>query len=387
MITSPTGNHKSKVLLKIFLLVIIAVFASFLSVMEVNAQGNWCDAPGDPSNIPDSCVNLGNPCGVYPPTACGADGVLTRCFDGTWHACGECCDENPVCGSGMCIRRYSSESGCNNVCSTGPCVNCGTTPGLPWCCPNPNPPPPNPTSPPAPPGGTPPPGTIPTPGPCRGPAWITAYYICNSDGTAQVTWDWEDVDQANTYFLEFDDAMPPPFQVSDIHYNTWFLARMTNPENPRTSRVRVWSWDPGSVCSGPSDWSPVVITSNSCPSESTVTPGGVLSSLLFCDQNGNPTNDPSLTGNIYTAIGCIPARNLQAFAAFILSWSVGIAGGITLILFSFASYLYITSAGNPKKIQAARELILAAVSGILLLIFSVFLLRLIGVDILRIPGF
>jgi hypothetical protein len=45
-----------------------------------------------------------------------------------------------------------------------------------------------------------------------------------------------------------------------------------------------------------------------------------------------------------------------------------------------------TSAGDPKKLQAGKELLTAAISGLLLLIFSVFILRIIGVEILNIPG-
>ena len=43
-----------------------------------------------------------------------------------------------------------------------------------------------------------------------------------------------------------------------------------------------------------------------------------------------------------------------------------------------------TSAGNPDKLRAGQELLTSAVSGLILLIFSVFILRTIGIDILGI---
>lgn len=88
-----------------------------------------------------------------------------------------------------------------------------------------------------------------------------------------------------------------------------------------------------------------------------------------------------------TAIGCIPASDSDQFIEWVLRWSFGIGGGIAFLLIIFSGFQIITSSGDPKRMQAGRELLTAAVSGLILLIFSVFILRLIGVDILGIPGF
>jgi hypothetical protein len=308
--------------------------------------------PGIVTAQPQSCGVYA--CGSCPaPSTCGPTGDQCCCFEGC--QCQNCDCSLPPTGQ---------PSSCPSVCYNSICSQPTNTP------------PPTPTPPP-----------LPTQGPCGGPDWIVANYVCNIDGTAQVTWDWDPVDQAYTYLLEYNDATSPPFQVSNLFYNTWFLPNMASPDNPRTSRVRVDTWETGSICSGQSNWSPTVTTSKYCVDQ-TGGGGGTSPPLLaFCDQYGNQTSDPSLTGEIYTAIGCIPVEDLQSFASFVLSWSIMVAGGITFILIIYAGYLYITSGGNPKKIQAAKELIFAALSGILLLIFSIFALRLIGVDILRIPGF
>lgn len=88
----------------------------------------------------------------------------------------------------------------------------------------------------------------------------------------------------------------------------------------------------------------------------------------------------------WTAIGCIPT-NPTAFIAKILTFGIGIGGGIAFILILFGGFQILTSAGNPEHLNAGRELIGSAISGLLLIIFSVFLLKLIGVDILGLPGF
>jgi hypothetical protein len=105
---------------------------------------------------------------------------------------------------------------------------------------------------------------------------------------------------------------------------------------------------------------------------------------LFCDDNGNPTK--SMTGRIYTAIGCVPVGDTNSLTRYLLTWGLGIGGGIAFVLIVYAGLMIMTSSGNPQRLQAGKELLSSAVAGLLLMAFSVFILRLIGVDILRIPG-
>lgn len=48
--------------------------------------------------------------------------------------------------------------------------------------------------------------------------------------------------------------------------------------------------------------------------------------------------------------------------------------------------MIITSQGDPRRLQSGKELLTAAIAGLLLVIFSVLILRVIGVNILGIPG-
>lgn len=87
---------------------------------------------------------------------------------------------------------------------------------------------------------------------------------------------------------------------------------------------------------------------------------------------------------INTAIGCIPVEDPNDIAAFFLRWGLGIAGGIAILLIITASFIIMTASGDPKKTQGGKELLTAAISGLVLIIFSVFILQLIGVTILDI---
>jgi len=90
---------------------------------------------------------------------------------------------------------------------------------------------------------------------------------------------------------------------------------------------------------------------------------------------------------INTAIGCIPIHDETALMTFLLRWGIGIAGGTCLILIVYAGFLLITSSGNPDKVQAGKELMTAAVSGVVFLVLSTLVLRIIGYDILKLPRF
>ena len=99
--------------------------------------------------------------------------------------------------------------------------------------------------------------------------------------------------------------------------------------------------------------------------------------------------DPFCGGGtgINTAIGCINAQDASGFVAELFKLGIGVAGGIAMLLILFGGFQILTSAGNPERLNAGRELIGSAIAGLLMILFSTFLLKVIGVDILCIPGF
>ncbi len=74
-------------------------------------------------------------------------------------------------------------------------------------------------------------------------------------------------------------------------------------------------------------------------------------------------------------------------AAFLVRLVVGIAGGVALLLLIVGGAQFIASGGDPDSLDEAKEKITAAVSGLLLIIFSLLMLKIIGVDILGLPDF
>ena len=64
--------------------------------------------------------------------------------------------------------------------------------------------------------------------------------------------------------------------------------------------------------------------------------------------------------------------------------SFGIAEEFLLMIYGFI--LMGTSQGDPKKVEGAKETVTSAITGLLVCIFAIFILRLIAIDILHIPG-
>ncbi len=86
--------------------------------------------------------------------------------------------------------------------------------------------------------------------------------------------------------------------------------------------------------------------------------------------------------SIKTAIGCIPFTAMSKLVAFFITWGIGIVGGFGMLLIIYAGIQIITSGGDPSRLQSGKELLTSALTGVAMLIFSIFILRLIGVNVL-----
>lgn len=111
--------------------------------------------------------------------------------------------------------------------------------------------------------------------------------------------------------------------------------------------------------------------------------GGGGTVTLPCHTEFDPVG--TNTG-VETGLGCIPTQP-QELVKWILKYAILMGGGIAFLLSLFGGVSIILAGGNPEKINAGKEIISSALTGLLFIIFSVFLLRFIGYDILQLPGF
>lgn len=91
-------------------------------------------------------------------------------------------------------------------------------------------------------------------------------------------------------------------------------------------------------------------------------------------------------GGYYSALGCIPTNLSNFINDFVLKRAIGLSGIISFICIIYAAFLFQTSSGNPEKIKKGQELLTSCITGLLIIIFSVLILKIIGIDILKLPG-
>lgn len=91
-------------------------------------------------------------------------------------------------------------------------------------------------------------------------------------------------------------------------------------------------------------------------------------------------------GGFWTGLGCI-GTDPASFSQSMIGYGLSIGGTFSLLCIFYAAFVLQTSRGNPEKIKKAKENLRACITGLLLIIFSILIVRVIGVDILRVPGF
>ncbi len=97
----------------------------------------------------------------------------------------------------------------------------------------------------------------------------------------------------------------------------------------------------------------------------------------LCAPNGTQKAE-----GVNTAIGCVPITKIEDTTSFLLVRGAQLAGGISFLFMLGGAFQLITSHGDPEKLISGKNMITSAIGGLVLLIFCVFLLKLIGIDIL-----
>jgi len=128
-----------------------------------------------------------------------------------------------------------------------------------------------------------------------------------------------------------------------------------------------------------------------CISEPTKAPLSAMEPICnrINSQTGEQSNCKACAqgGGLWTSLGCFSGNLSEFISQKILGTGVGIAGGISLLCIMFAAFQMQTSSGNAEKIKKAQELLTNCITGLMIIVFSILILKIIGVDVLRLPNF
>ncbi|MCA9381490.1 hypothetical protein KC678_04450 [Candidatus Dojkabacteria bacterium] len=96
-------------------------------------------------------------------------------------------------------------------------------------------------------------------------------------------------------------------------------------------------------------------------------------------QNRDAAESCLRQGGVYVAIGCIDPSPLGLITGLIRI-ALGVVGGVALLQIILAGLAY--QSGNEEQIQKAQSRVFSTIGGLAVLIFSVLILRIIGVNVL-----
>lgn len=87
----------------------------------------------------------------------------------------------------------------------------------------------------------------------------------------------------------------------------------------------------------------------------------------------------------WTVFGCLPIEP-TGFSTFMLRFAIGIGGGMAFLMMIAGAFTVITSRGDPERLKHGKRTITKAAIGLLVIIFAIFILRIIGQELLGLPG-
>jgi len=88
---------------------------------------------------------------------------------------------------------------------------------------------------------------------------------------------------------------------------------------------------------------------------------------------------------VWTALGCLPT-DISGIVSSLFTIFSGVFGGLVFLCLVVNGIIIMTSRGNPEALKKGQESITACLVGFLVLVMSVLFLKIVGADILDLPG-
>lgn len=113
-----------------------------------------------------------------------------------------------------------------------------------------------------------------------------------------------------------------------------------------------------------------------------------------CGKCGNSPEPPNYGackqcvagGSSWTAVGCVPT-NAAGFVQSILRFIIPLGTGLAFLGLLGGGFMLATSSGDPVRIARGKSFLFGSIGALLIVVFAVFILNFVGVNLLGLPGF
>lgn len=130
-----------------------------------------------------------------------------------------------------------------------------------------------------------------------------------------------------------------------------------------------------------------------CVKSDQITPSPLAGATKLCDdylKNSKEYGscvDCAQKGGVWSSIGCVHGTITSFITEIVFGLGLSIGGVISFGCMLWSAIKLQLSKGDAEKITKAKELLTSCLIGFIIITFSIFIMRVVGVDILRIPGF
>lgn len=119
---------------------------------------------------------------------------------------------------------------------------------------------------------------------------------------------------------------------------------------------------------------------------STFEPKNLCDKLVISDEQAKCKACMDDDLHVWTAMGCLPINPALLISTYVISFFIAIAGGVSFIFVIYGAFLVMTSQGDTERIKKGKKYVNSAIKGLLVVIFATLIFKILGVDLLRIPG-
>ncbi|MFO0704672.1 MAG: hypothetical protein U0517_01705 [Candidatus Andersenbacteria bacterium] len=95
---------------------------------------------------------------------------------------------------------------------------------------------------------------------------------------------------------------------------------------------------------------------------------------------GNPVNCPA--GQVCPPSN-LPTGSLEGIVTNVINWGLGIAGTVAVLMLVVGGFMYITAAGDERRLDRAKAIVRGAITGVIIILISAIIVNTLNYALFR----